>query len=604
MTVAAGIEIVPGGHPESGEVHASGKALGAAAEGAGGFAAAGPASFRSGWQSLLASLGTGADGLSGTGADTGGALAANENVPGEAAEKAHAAGSTAAAVAGRATLQGNKSVAQGSGLGTDRTALNSSGLPDGIRGGRTAAEAMPGTAAVPVAKSQGDGESTRSAKDSHSASRARREKLEAASADAALPAASGLGETALAVPLVVSPAPGANAAKIHDESAEGSLALSKSAFDLGGTPFGLADAARAPKAVGGKAASVSGKSDSTNIGGEPVSEFVAGNGANDAGESEPVSGSDSSQAVGGMRASVVQGDAVRASQIQSQASGLEAETASVPRAMNTLEGQATVAAGANAHGAQPSMTPQVAAKPVSAGNARGSVRGTSGADLAGNRNRLVEGQLGAAAVDGTNAALTRNSAVVHGGIGTPANSGGGSAGAAASRDGQTARDTFTALDAETAPGTTAWIHAGSQRAEAGYQDPVLGWVGVRADASGAGVHASVVPGSADAAQALGGHLAGLNAYLAEHHTQVETVTLAAPEGHTAGLGADESAGRNMQQGSGQGAEQDTGQQAASQSNVPEFAPAVSRENIPAQAIESSATATTGAFGSGHISVMA
>jgi len=157
MTVAAGIEIVPGGHPESGEVHASGKALGAAAEGAGGFAAAGPASFRSGWQSLLASLGTGADGLSGTGADTGGALAANENVPGEAAEKAHAAGSTAAAVAGRATLQGNKSVAQGSGLGTDRTALNSSGLPDGIRGGRTAAEAMPGTAAVPVAKSQGDG---------------------------------------------------------------------------------------------------------------------------------------------------------------------------------------------------------------------------------------------------------------------------------------------------------------------------------------------------------------------------------------------------------------------------------------------------------------
>lgn len=108
------------------------------------------------------------------------------------------------------------------------------------------------------------------------------------------------------------------------------------------------------------------------------------------------------------------------------------------------------------------------------------------------------------------------------------------------------KETFAALDAEGATGKSTWIHAGAQHAEAGIQDPELGWVGVRADMSGGVVHASLVPGSADAAQALGGHLAGLNSYLSDHHTPVETLTLAAPETGWSGTGA--GAGQSMGQG--------------------------------------------------------
>lgn len=100
------------------------------------------------------------------------------------------------------------------------------------------------------------------------------------------------------------------------------------------------------------------------------------------------------------------------------------------------------------------------------------------------------------------------------------------------------RETFAALDGGTGLGTPSWLHAGAQRAEAGFQDPTLGWVGVRADLSAGSVHAAVVPGSAEAAQALGGHMAGLSAYLADHHAGVETVTMASPEGGAAnGSGA-------------------------------------------------------------------
>jgi hypothetical protein len=90
----------------------------------------------------------------------------------------------------------------------------------------------------------------------------------------------------------------------------------------------------------------------------------------------------------------------------------------------------------------------------------------------------------------------------------------------------TTSDTFAALDAERMGSPATWIHAGTHHAEAGYLDPALGWVGVRADAAGNGVHATVLPGSGEAAQVLGSHLAGLNSYLSEHHGQSTTVTLA------------------------------------------------------------------------------
>jgi hypothetical protein len=70
----------------------------------------------------------------------------------------------------------------------------------------------------------------------------------------------------------------------------------------------------------------------------------------------------------------------------------------------------------------------------------------------------------------------------------------------------------------------------------------------------------VVPGSADAAQALSGHLAGLNAYLAEHHTPVEPVTMTPTENGWAGPGRGGGADQNLQQETGEQSGQQTGQQ--------------------------------------------
>ncbi len=121
--------------------------------------------------------------------------------------------------------------------------------------------------------------------------------------------------------------------------------------------------------------------------------------------------------------------------------------------------------------------------------------------------------------------------------------------ASASADGAAtgARETFAALDAGGGPGTMNWVHAGPQRAEAGFQDPALGWVGVRADWSRGAVHAAVLAESSEAAQALGGHMAGLNSYLTEHHAGVALLTMASPDTGSANWGGSPGA---MQQGSG------------------------------------------------------
>ena len=84
------------------------------------------------------------------------------------------------------------------------------------------------------------------------------------------------------------------------------------------------------------------------------------------------------------------------------------------------------------------------------------------------------------------------------------------------------------MDAATELSGPQWVHAGMRRAEAGFEDPALGWIGVRAQLDASGVHAALVPGSAAAAQSLGSHLAGLNTYLVEHHAPVDSLTLEAP----------------------------------------------------------------------------
>ena len=96
-------------------------------------------------------------------------------------------------------------------------------------------------------------------------------------------------------------------------------------------------------------------------------------------------------------------------------------------------------------------------------------------------------------------------------------------------------DLFAALESDRVAPAPTWVYAGTHHAEAGYLDPALGWIGVRADASGKGLHASLVPPSAEAAQVLGSHLAGLNSYLSEHQGGV--VTMDAPQDGQVGTGA-------------------------------------------------------------------
>jgi hypothetical protein len=129
-----------------------------------------------------------------------------------------------------------------------------------------------------------------------------------------------------------------------------------------------------------------------------------------------------------------------------------------------------------------------------------------------------------------------------------------------------ARDTFAALDAGTSPGTPAWTHAGSQHAEAGFRDPALGWVGVRADLNAGGIHATLVPSSAEAAQALNGHLAGLSTHLVEQQSPVASLTMASPSES----GVENGMGQRMQQGA----------EGNPQGNAPEEAQAGAQESAP------------------------
>jgi hypothetical protein len=111
-------------------------------------------------------------------------------------------------------------------------------------------------------------------------------------------------------------------------------------------------------------------------------------------------------------------------------------------------------------------------------------------------------------------------------------------------------DAFAELDVP-APGTApTWVRAGAQHAEAGYQDPALGWVSVRAEAAGGQVHASLIPGSDEAATALGGHLAGLGAFLAEHHAQVASLSVALPDARHEAADSSQSGNHLLQQGQG------------------------------------------------------
>ena len=178
------------------------------------------------------------------------------------------------------------------------------------------------------------------------------------------------------------------------------------------------------------------------------------------------------------------------------------------------------------------------------------------------------------------------------------------------------RETFAALDQGVpgggVPGRGAldgssgapptWTHAGSQHAEAGFEDPALGWVGVRADGTGTQVHAAVLPGSAEAAVALGGHLPGLTSYLEEQHLHVASVTVAVPEGRSIETGAGQGGNQSMQQETGQGSGQSSSQ--ALQPGTSVSGPSKSQLQAGNGATAGPVEPSLPASGGLHISVMA
>ena len=248
---------------------------------------------------------------------------------------------------------------------------------------------------------------------------------------------------------------------------------------------------------------------------------------------------------------------------------------------------------------------QALSTPISASNRKASTtealrsaHGDSSVDSVQHVSQQLAGHASVTAVDASTIAHALTGA---GGTVSSASEPTGASSVTAS--GPDSREAFATLDTAGSPGATTWIHAGARQAEAGYQDPVLGWVSVRADLSGGGVHAQLVPSSADAAQTLGSHLTGLNSYLSEHHTPVESLTMTAPAGGWSGSGSGQGAGDGTQQGAGQQTGQGMSQNADASSTsgpYPEAAvqsPAVSAE-LPAYSTQ------TASMGGSHISLMA
>ena len=99
---------------------------------------------------------------------------------------------------------------------------------------------------------------------------------------------------------------------------------------------------------------------------------------------------------------------------------------------------------------------------------------------------------------------------------------------------RTASDIFTAMDAPVEGGRTQWTHVSPKRAEATFDDPALGVIGVRAEKRGAEVVATLVIGSSRASEELHGQISSLTDYLAAQHTKVGEVTVANLEPRHAG----------------------------------------------------------------------
>lgn len=163
-------------------------------------------------------------------------------------------------------------------------------------------------------------------------------------------------------------------------------------------------------------------------------------------------------------------------------------------------------------------------------------------------------------------------------------------------------DTFAALEPGSRHDTGAlnWTRTGHLQAEAGFQDPALGWIGVKAETIGGVVHATLSPQSSEAAKALSGHIPDLHSYLSASHTPVETLTLV-PFGGSAHDFTGQQSGQSGGQSTGQ--DQDHNSVPAPALQIHSNARHAPQETASAEEVFTPSNSGISS-GNGHISVLA
>jgi len=601
------------------------------------------ASFRSSWRSLLATLGSGLDGTSG---DETGTSAASGSTAAALAKTAGTQAATSVSQTGAAPLPLGAGKTQGTGTAATVSVMSKAGSRSGVSALTTSPGIKRPTTAVQTEKSTAKAPAAESVLDTHSASKA---KLETASTGATeqvsvvpespspflsasvQPAASLLAsDSAPAMPFGLGDAANGTASLTTSEIATAGIQATN---PVGESSLSGKDASVSATAVESQAPQVgeAARKGSATEGALSRSTLRQSAPASETANSLAISSSQgpdhsgvhsaasnlsqapiAASADSGNETASIGGNGTVSAQDPAQAAP-ESLLQSLPSSSNQAQnaGAETLAATAGGEVLQAAAVTTDEAKsqssPSPAASSLGKKAGVVPAgrtseqmtsrptQLTGTLDPMQHNGLSTAGQSGVGvqdvAGLVRDG---HGAIGTTGYTAGESATAASNKDGSASPETFSALDAGSSATKPTWIHAGAQRAEAGFQDPSLGWVGVRADASGGSIHASLVAGSADAAQTLSGHLAGLNAYLAEQHTPVGVVTMAATEDRSAAFGTDQNANQNLNQGTGQ----DGGR---GQQPVPAaFTPAVSAVS----AARTEMPISGGSPGGAHISLIA
>ncbi|HEX4283503.1 MAG TPA: hypothetical protein VHZ28_00325 [Terracidiphilus sp.] len=143
---------------------------------------------------------------------------------------------------------------------------------------------------------------------------------------------------------------------------------------------------------------------------------------------------------------------------------------------------------------------------------------------------------------------------------------------------QAPKSVFAALDSDLRAADPVWTHTGANRAEAGFQDPQLGWVRVHAQVDSTGVHATVVPPSDDARQVLSTHMAGLGSYLTAHHSPVDNWILVSAETSQSAGGSIAAGEQGLNQGSHPRRHSDDSREATNLVEAPDSVPSAGDYN--------------------------